>query len=281
MIQTWLSADAGMVEAVSPLVRIQPAGTMQNLLKPPRGSVAIVTVQGILTAFGLDSPYRGGTGTSTAALIEQVDSLRISPDIMAVAFLIDSPGGQSMLIPEAADAIKDLAKSKPTVSIISGGWACSAAFWLASQTGKIFATRGSLIGSIGSYVAAVDSSGLHEKIGLKVVVVRSSPLKGSLTPGEPINDAVRSDLQRIVDATQSQFREALASGRKLAGERMSAVETGQVWRAAEAQKLGLIDGIVSGFDSAIASAGWTALLAGNPTKSDSRVKQPYELRAFQ
>ncbi len=95
-----------------------------------------------------------------------------------------------------------------------------------------------------------------------------------------MTDALRGEMQRIVDGSHAQFREALALGRKLSPEKLDAASTGQVWRAGEAVRLGLVDAVVPSLDGAFAAAGWTALLAGSPPKPESRVKTPYELRSF-
>ncbi len=105
MFQAWAISDAAIAETVFPLVRIQPGGAEQKLLGDLRGAVATVLIQGVLTPFGLWSSYRDGPGTSVSRLIQTVEELRRDPNVSAVAFLVDSPGGSSQLIPEAGDSI--------------------------------------------------------------------------------------------------------------------------------------------------------------------------------
>lgn len=260
MFQTWAISDAAIAEAVFPLVRLQSAGVEQKLLGERRGSIATVMVEGVLSPYGLWTSYRDGPGTSVSRLMQTVDELRRDPKVAAVAFLVNSPGGSSQLIPEAGDAIAGLTKSKPTAAFVQGGWCCSGAIWLASQTGRIFATRGATVGSIGSYIVATDTSTLADRIGVKIHVIRSTPLKGLGVPGEPVTDALRGEMQRLVDGSHALFRDALATGRKMTPEQLDAVATGQVWRADEAVRLRLVDSIVPSLDGAFAAAGWSGLL---------------------
>lgn len=258
MMECWSCADAAIVQAVAPMVRLEPAGKSRNLATFGPGSVRVVPVSGVLTPYGIDGEYRGGAGTAVADLIETVKALAADPNVKGVVFDINSPGGSSTLIPEAVDAIRALTAEKPTMSLVQGGFCCSGAMFLASGTRQIFATRGAVVGSIGTYIAVADTSKLAEKVGIQVHVVRSTPLKGLGVPGEPITDAFRAELQRFVDMVNADFLNAITIGRGLKGDRLDAIATGQLWRGQKLVQLGLVDGIVSNPAAAFQRAGWDA-----------------------
>lgn len=288
MMGCWTCGDAALVNAAAPLLKIEADRPPKNLSSKGAGSVRVVNITGLLTPFGLIDFIRGGMGTAVADLIDTVRKLAADSTVGAVVFLIDSPGGSSTLMPEAADEIRALSAVKPTISIVAGGYLCSGAYLLASATGMIFATRGSIVGSIGTYIVAVDSSNLHEKIGLQVHVIRSTPLKGLGIPGEPISDPYRAELQRFVDSINRDFLDVVSVGRNLKGDRLAAVATGQFWRGQELVKLGLVDAIVPNEAAAFKAAGWDggahSLMAETPKgavpNSDHvpRTKDPFRGR---
>lgn len=258
MIECWSCADAAIVQAVAPMVRLEPAGKTRNLATIGPGSIRVVPVSGVLTPYGIDGEYRGGAGTAVADLIETVNRLTTDPNVGGVVFDFNSPGGSSTLIPEAVDAIRALSFEKPTLSLVQGGFCCSGAIFLAAGTRQIFATRGAVVGSIGTYIAVADTSKLAEKVGIQVHVIRSTPLKGLGVPGEPITDAFRAELQRFVDTINADFLEAISIGRRLKGDRLDAIATGQVWRGQKLVQLGLVDGIVPNPAAAYRRAGWAS-----------------------
>lgn len=255
MIEVWACADAAMAEQIAPLCLAPGAGNPRPGSRDTVGKIAVLDIVGPLTRAGLSSPWRGSYGTSTAWLTDQFKSLAKDDSVAAVVLRFDSPGGQAMGTAECAAAIIELRQRKPVVAYVSG-WCCSAAFWLASQAGEIFASRSSLIGSIGTLIVLVDVAEALERIGIKVHVIATSPLKGTAVPGTALTDAQRADLQRMVDATQSYFDEAVKSGRMMNDSQLAAVRTGQVWHTAEARRLRLIDSPNATFDHVLSTLGY-------------------------
>jgi ClpP class serine protease len=121
--------------------------------------------------------------------------------------------------------------------------AASAAYWLASQTDHIEANATAQVGSIGVYSVMVDSSQAYEDAGIRVHVVRSGSHKGSGVEGSPITPEDISEEQRMIDQLSHMFAATVARGRGLTPAQVAELATGQVWLAADALKLGLIDSI--------------------------------------
>lgn len=107
--------------------------------------INIIPLRNVLTKH--DQPC-GPEGTRTIAqrLIE-ADS---QPNVVGHIIIIESPGGQSTAVAEMSDAIAQC--TKPVISWVDG-MAASAAYYIASYTSRIFASRDSdWIGSIGTMV---------------------------------------------------------------------------------------------------------------------------------
>ena len=87
-------------------------------------------------------------------------------------------------------------------------------------------------------------SGADEKKGYKVHVLSTGPLKGVGIPGAQVTDEHLQYLQSRVDEGNQFFLAAVESGRRPQFKAHSEEwKSGRVWIAAEAEKIGLIDGI--------------------------------------
>jgi signal peptide peptidase SppA len=180
------------------------------------------------------------TVKTTAAVMAAASDDRIDRIVLS----IDSPGGQVSGIAELADAIKAASASRPVDARV-GSMMASAAMWVGAQASSITATRGSEIGSIGTYAVVSDWSKAMEADGIKVHVVSSHELKGAFVFGSEVTDSQIKDLRREIDDITAMFVEDVAAGRKLKPKAAAALATGQVWLAAEALERGLIDTITT------------------------------------
>jgi signal peptide peptidase SppA len=204
-------------------------------------SIAVLDFIGVLTK-------RGSSLSSAGSMIRARQAVRAAgadPAIAAIALRIDSPGGTSAGTADLARDIAKAAQSKPVWAYVED-MAASAAYWVASQTGRIVANdRTALVGSIGTYMGLYDLSGAAAQRGIKAIVIRSGPYKGAGFEGAEITDAQKAYWQLIVDKTQAEFSAAVSAGRRMAPESVAQLADGRVHMAADALSLGLIDAIQS------------------------------------
>jgi signal peptide peptidase SppA len=222
---------AGQIEPPALLAAqaVQAAGGKQ---------VAVIPVTGVLMK-GRSSMG----GTSTVEIRRAVRTAAADPAVSGILLNIDSPGGTVSGTEELAAEVKRAAGRKPVFAQVED-MAASAAYWVASQATRVFANaQTALVGSIGTYLTVYDASGAAERQGVKVLHFATGPLKGAGTMGTQITDEQRAYFQGMVDGSQAEFDRAVRSGRGLSAAGLAAVRTGAVWKAAEAQALGLIDGI--------------------------------------
>ncbi len=181
------------------------------------------------------------THTGAADVRREVRAAAADPAVTAIVLEVDSPGGTVSGVAELADEVASV-NDKPVTAEVSGMCA-SAAYWIASQADHITATRGSFIGSIGTYSTIMDASRMFEDFGIKIHVLSSHELKGAGVMGAKVSDNQLADMQRIIDQLTESFVAGVADGRGMGVDKAKESATGQVWLAPEAMARGLIDAV--------------------------------------
>jgi signal peptide peptidase SppA len=184
-------------------------------------------------------------GTSTVQAMLDIGMAANDPNVHGIMLAIDSPGGTVSGTAELGDAIKAATRQKPVYAWVDG-MAASAAYWAASQTDMIYAgNRMSQIGSIGTYAAVYDYSKAAKASGIDTHLITTGPLKGMGTPGTEITAEHVAHMQERINEMQTHFDDAVRKGRGMNQSQLTAVRSGAVWPAAEAESKRLIDGIKS------------------------------------
>jgi serine protease SohB len=206
----------------------------------PRPLVAVLRLTG---AIGLGGPLgRGLDDEGLAPLIERAFALR---RLSAVALAVNSPGGspaQSALI---AARIRRLADEKkvPVLAFVED-LAASGGYWLACAADEIWADDNSIVGSIGVVSAGFGFVEALARLGVERRVHTSGERKTLLDPFRPEDPEDLGRLRRIQARIHDNF---IAHVRRSRGDRLrgddATLFSGEIWLGAEAQALGLIDGI--------------------------------------
>ena len=181
-------------------------------------------------------------GASTIAARRGIRAAASDRDVEAILLRIDSPGGHVAGTAELAADVKAANAVKPVFTFIEDLGA-SAAFWAAVHSTQIFANEMAEVGSIGTVAVIHDASKAAEMEGIEVHVISTGEFKGMFTPGSEVTKEHIADLQTRIDALNVHFRAAVMEGRGMDEKQLDKVATGQVFIAAEAVKLDLIDGV--------------------------------------
>ncbi len=217
----------------------------QGLPLQSGGGIAVVSLSGPMVKNEGWLTDRYGFA-STDATKRAINAAVNDADVQVVVLRIDSPGGSVDGLAELGDAIYAAKQVKPIIAQVSGMCA-SAAYYAASQATAIYAGRMDLVGSLGTRMAVYDYSEWFAKDGVKAIPIDTSPedrpFKSAGLPGTVITDQQIADFQRVVDDYGNDFRATIQRGRGLTADAVDAVFDGRIWVAADAQKLGLIDGI--------------------------------------
>lgn len=207
------------------------------------GSVAVIPVYGVLVpkadAF---SSMSGATPVNRiqAALADAVSSA----DVSSIVLDIDSPGGQTDLIPELAQQVRDARRSKPVVAV-ANTLAASAAYWIGSQATEFVASPSAMVGSIGVYAAHEDLSAALEAEGVSTTVIQAGQFKTETGPWGPLSDEARAHIQASVDEFFQMFTGDVAKGRRVPVDQVRGDQFGEgrTFTAKQAQGRAMIDGI--------------------------------------
>jgi signal peptide peptidase SppA len=207
--------------------------------RPP--VVAAVRLHGVIT------PQSSPVARNTISLQNVESAINRAFDnerLIAVALLINSPGGaptQSALI---AERIRELATKKHVpVLAFCEDVAASGGYWLACAGDEIYAHGTSLVGSIGVVSAGFGLDGLLEKAGVERRVYTAGENKVRLDPFQAEKPEDVEWLKGLHADLHEQFKAWVTERR---GSKLKTEEdlfTGEIWTGAKAQQLGLIDGI--------------------------------------
>ena len=222
---------------------------------PGGAKVAVVEVEGII---GADS----GRGLDTDGIIRVLGEYRDDPAVRAVVLRINSPGGVVAPTQEIFNAVRRLREAKKPVVASLGSVAASGGYYVAVAADRIYASPGTLTGSIGVVMQLANLEGLLKKVGVEYVVVKAGAYKDVGNIARAMTPEERRILQALLDDVYDQFVTAVAEGRGLDPQVVRGFAEGRIYSGRQAQGLKMVDEL-GGLEEAIEAA---AKMAGLPAK---------------
>lgn len=217
-----------------------PAGKSSSTV----ATVAVLPIYGVITPRA-DLMTEMSGGTSVQGFLDSFRAAVANPDIGGILLDVDSPGGMTDLVPEAAAEIRGARGSKPIVAVANTD-AASAAYWLASQADEVVVTPSGMVGSIGVFAAHEDVSAAMERDGVKTTLISAGKYKVESNPFEPLSEEARGAIQARVDAFYGMFTRDVAKGRGVAVDAVrGGFGEGRVVTASEALKANMVDRVES------------------------------------
>lgn len=198
--------------------------------------VARVDIEGIITD---EMPEK--------ALLKELGN---NDKVKAIILSLNTPGGTAVGGEELYKQVAALKQKKPVV-VLMRSLCTSAGIMIAVGAERIYASDGTITGSIGVILQSADVTELGDKIGVHPVIVKSGPLKGSPSPFEKLDPAGRAVVQSLIDEFHKVFVGLVADARHLPFEQVAAIADGRILSAQQALRAKLIDGI-GGEDEALA-----------------------------
>ena len=222
----------------------------------PGGSkVAVVEVAGVIGVWT-------DRGLDTDTIIRTLGEYRDDPTVRAVVLRIDSPGGVVAPTQEIVTAVRRLREAKKPVVASLGSVAASGGYYVAVSADRIFASPGTLTGSIGVVMQLANVEGLLKKVGVEYVVVKAGAYKDVGNFARAMTPEERRILQNLLDDVYDQFIAAVAEGRRLEPGAVRAFAEGRIYSGRQAHGLKMVDDL-GGLEDAIEAA---AKMAGLPAK---------------
>src|SRR2546428_10842105 len=174
-------------------------------------------------------------------VVPQLKKFADDDSIKAIVLHVNSPGGgvaASEEIYREVKRIRDEKKKRIVASIESVG--ASGAYYISSATNKIYADRGSVVGSIGVIAEWVNYEDLLHWAKLKDITMKAGEFKDTGSPTRDMTPAEKEYVQALIDNMHTQFIQAVADGRNSDGgkvkvEDIQGMANGKIWTGEHAR----------------------------------------------
>ncbi|MBT5572189.1 MAG: signal peptide peptidase SppA [Alphaproteobacteria bacterium] len=216
--------------------------------------IARVHIEGIIV--------RDDARSQSLAKLAEDDSIR------AVIVHIDSPGGSVVGGEDLYNSLRDIAAHKPVVAVM-GTVATSAAYMTGIAADRVWAREGTVTGSIGVILQSANVTELLNRIGVEPVTIKSSKLKGTPSPLEPLTPAARAATQDVVQDLYAFFVDIVIERRPLPADAVRKLADGRVFSGRQAVANGMIDAIGVEKDAVSWLVGERDIAAGLPIQTVS------------
>jgi len=198
-------------------------------------------------------------------VVSELKKFAKDDSIKAIILHVNTPGGGVAASQEIYQEVKRIRdqKKKPVVASIETVGA-SGGYYISAAASKIFADRGSVVGSIGVIAEWYNYGELVRWAKMKDIVLKTGEFKDTGNPSRDLTPAERDYLQHLIDNMYGQFINAVAEGRKLKEDEVRSLADGRVWTGEQAKPLKLIDEF-GDFQAAVEDTAKSVGIQGEPT----------------
>ncbi|MDR0307278.1 MAG: signal peptide peptidase SppA [Chitinispirillales bacterium] len=198
--------------------------------------LAVIRMEGVIT----DSDWH----------VKTLREYRHNKNIAGVLLRIDSPGGAVAPSQEIYNEIAAYKAVQKPVVVSMGNMAASGGYYIASPADKIFASQGTITGSIGVIFTLPLYQELAKKVGVEFRVFKAGAFKDMGSPYRSMSDNEAKVLQNLLDNTHEQFINDVAAGRGVEAEVIRKAADGRIFTGKQAYEHGLVD-TIGGYAQAI------------------------------
>lgn len=210
--------------------------SMSDNDKNPYANVAIIKIYGDISTTGSDGYF--DSGTSSNDIIHLLDEADKDSGIQAIVLDINSGGGSGVASEEIGQKLKSI--NKPKVAWIRDIGA-SGAYWIASDTDYIVASRLSLIGSIGVIGSYLEFSEFIDRYNITYRRLVAGKYKDMGSPFKEMTLDEEEIMHELLDELHGYFILEVAKNRNLSVDDVKKLATGEIFSGAKGKTLGLID----------------------------------------
>jgi protease-4 len=206
-----------------------------------------------------------GVILSPKQVVKQLKQFADDDSVKAIVIHVNSPGGgvaASEEIYREVKRIRDEKKKRIVASIETVG--ASGAYYVASATNKIYADKGSIVGSIGVIAEWVNYEELLKWAKVHAITMKAGEFKDTGSPTREMTPAEREYFQGMIDNMHTQFIQAVADGRHEKADDIRAIANGKVWTGEQALPLKLVDQLAD-FEGAVKDTARAVNISGEPS----------------
>jgi protease-4 len=254
-VWVWFLVGGGLftlfVAAVVTLVYFSFSNRTEESFSGFGSKIAVVDLEGVII--------------SPKQVVSQLKRFADDDSVKAIIIHVNSPGGgvaASEEIYREVKRIRDEKKKRIVASIETVG--ASGAYYVASATNKIYADKGSIVGSIGVIAEWVNYGELLKWAKLNAITMKAGEFKDTGSPTREMTSAEREYLQGMIDNMHGQFIQAVADGRHAKVDDIRAIANGKVWTGEQALPMKLVDQIAD-FEGAVKDTARSVNISGEPS----------------
>jgi protease IV len=251
----WVLVGGGVfalfVVAVFTLVYLSFGGNDEESFSGFGSKIGVVELDGVIF--------------SPKQVVPQLKKFVDDDSVKAIIIHVNSPGGgvaASEEIYREVKRIRDEKKKRIVASIETVG--ASGAYYVASATNKIYADKGSIVGSIGVIAEWVNYGELMRWAKLDPITMKAGEFKDTGSPTREMTPAEREYMQGLIDNMHTQFIQAVADGRHAKEADIRSIANGKVWTGEQALDLKLVDQVTD-FEGAVKDTAQAVNISGEPT----------------
>lgn len=215
------------------------------------GKIALIQLNGIIQS-GQTDRFMQESYNAENVQKSLLKALK-DPSVKGIILKINSPGGTVAKSQEIYNVIIKIRDKKP-VFVSMSDVAASGGYYIASAADRIYASPGTLTGSIGVIFSSPDMSNLlQNKLGIKPQIIKSGKYKDIGSGSRPMTQDEKALLADIIQNSYTQFLNAITKGRiertdnynspktVLTAENLKIYADGRIFTGEQAKKLGFVD----------------------------------------
>lgn len=228
----------GFAYVATALLLAGRSGLFDFSFSAPEKHTAIVDVKGPISADDSASAKRIVAGVKAAFEDEST---------AGVILRINSPGGSPVQSGQVYDEVRRLRAEHEDIPLyaVIGDICASGGYYIAAAADKIYADKGSLVGSIGVRSGGFGFVGTLEKLGIERRLITSGNNKAFLDPFSPVKQEEVAHMETLLANIHEQFKTAVREGRGDALDDSDEIFSGLIWTGDQAIDNGLVDALGS------------------------------------
>ncbi len=201
--------------------------TSEHERKSNRAHIAVIEIEGVI----MDAK-------DTIDLLEAAEE---DKQIQAIVLRVNSPGGAVGPTQEIYEEIRRIDKMKPIFASF-GAIAASGGYYVGAATRKIWASPGTLTGSIGVIMEFMDFSKLYEFAKVSPQTVKAGRYKDAGNPARALTAEEQDMMNKLIAGVHQQFIGDIMKRRadKIKGD-IKELAQGQIFSGEGAKEVGLVD----------------------------------------
>lgn len=195
----------------------------------------------------VSGPIASGEPASADRIVAGVKAAFEDEGTAGIILRINSPGGSPVQAGRVFDEVRRLREEYADVPLyaVIEDLCASGGYYIAAAAEKIYADKGSLVGSIGVRSGGFGFVGTMDKLGVERRLITSGNNKAFLDPFSPLKVDEVAHMEILLEDIHEQFKSVVREGR---GDVLSDdpdIFSGLVWTGEQAVENGLVDEIGS------------------------------------